>query len=90
VITEIETLGCQGLSPASERVLREFFGSVTVVPLDDDIKEETIRLRRATKLRVPDAIIVATCLLNDADLLTCDADLLKVPGLKVSAPALKA
>ena len=89
VITEIEALGYRDLAPETEATLRELFESVTIVPLDGAVKEETIRLRRTTRLSTPDAIIVASCLLSGAELLTHDAQLLKLPGLKVSAPALK-
>jgi len=89
VISEIEAMGCRDLSAEAETALRTLFMSVTVVALDEAIKEETIRLRRTTNLKLSDAIIVATCLVAGAELLTRDADLLKVPGLKASAPALK-
>jgi predicted nucleic acid-binding protein len=89
VISEIEAMGCRDLAPDAARSLKELFSCVTIVPLDDAIKEETIRLRQTTRLRLPDAIIVATCLVTGAELLTHDSDLLKVPGLKASAPVLK-
>ena len=51
--------------------------------LGDDVAEE------AHLLKLPDAAIAATDRVVGAELLTLDKGLLKVPGLNVSAPALK-
>jgi hypothetical protein len=44
IITEIEILGFHGLSLAEEAGIRAFIEGTTVVGLDDEIKNEAIRL----------------------------------------------
>lgn len=49
--------------------------------LTDSVRDETIRLRRKTKLKLPDAIIVASALIHDAILLTNDKNFSTIDGL---------
>jgi len=45
-----------------------------VIPLD--LQKETIALRRTTKLKLPDCIIAASAIVQNAVLLTADTELL--------------
>jgi len=63
---------------------------LTVVPIHSRVKDEAIRLRRAHRLRVPDAIVAATAATLDAELVSNDARLKTVPGLRCRPLALKA
>ncbi len=83
IITEIELLSFSGLLPTQEKWLQRFIASVTVFPLDQTIKDSTIKLRKTHKLKIPDAIIVATALIHKSCLLTADKQLLTLPKLKV-------
>jgi predicted nucleic acid-binding protein len=89
ILTEIEALAHPQITAAMDRKLRALVAAVTVIPLDEAIKEEAIKLLCVTKLRVPDAIIAATALVCGAELLTHDSSLLRLQGLAVSAPTLK-
>ena len=89
VITEIELRSFSGLTEAQEQALKALFDSLSIVPLDDVVKEETIRLRRQCRVKTPDAIIVATALTQGAVLLTNDDALQKIPGLKAANVSLK-
>jgi predicted nucleic acid-binding protein len=89
VITEIELRGFSGLTEAEEEALRALFDSVSIIPLDDAVKEETIRLRRQHRIKTPDAIIAATALTQGAALLTNDERLLNLPGLEAHTVSLK-
>lgn len=51
--------------------------------ITDEIINKTIEIRRKTKIKLPDAIIAATAIVNKLTLLSCnDVDFLKVPKLK--------
>jgi len=89
VISRIEMLSFPGLTADEEAGIRLFLSDTTVVGLDDQVEAETVRLRRSTRLKMADAIIVATAIVLGADLYTHDANLLKVPGLTASAPLLR-
>ena len=82
IITEIELLSFTSLSQAQAQALRDLLADVTVVNIDEDVKNAAIRLRREHRLRLPDAIIAATALSLDAELLTNDARLAGVRGLQ--------
>jgi predicted nucleic acid-binding protein len=89
VVSKIELLSYPGISAPEEKALKEFLESVTVLGVEPDVVDEAIRLRKKHRLRLPDAIIAATATLTGSELLTHDAGLLKLPGLKVSAPRLR-
>ena len=75
VITEIELLSYPSLSPDEEIQIRDFLTRITVVGIEDNIKESTIAFRKQYKLRLPDAVIVATAQSLSATLFTNDVRL---------------
>jgi len=89
VISEMELLSYPSLDDAAEKHIRSFLSTVSVVGLTDRVKEATIQLRRQTGLRLPDAIVAATAVVLDAEVLTNDLDLLRVAGLRARSLPLK-
>ena len=89
IITEIELRSFSGLTEAQEEALKALLDSLSIIPLDDPVKQETIRLRRQCRIKTPDAIIAATALTQGAVLLTNDDRLQKIPGLKAVTVSLK-
>lgn len=81
VISEIELRGFAGLNSQQQNWLARFLATITIVDLDSILKEQTIRLRQTTRLKLPDALIVATAITRKAVLLTNDEQLFSVPGL---------
>ena len=75
VVTEIELLGFPDLSIEEEAGIRALLLSFEIVPLGERVKDETIRLRRAMRLRLPDAIVLATAVVTRSELLTNDREL---------------
>lgn len=75
VITEIELLSYSSLSLEEETQIIDFLNKITVVSIDSNIKNLTIALRKKYKLRLPDAIIVATAKSLNATLFTNDVKL---------------
>ncbi len=82
VITEIELLSFAHLTTQQEQALLDLLGDVTVITIDHEVKRGAIDLRRRHRLRIPDAIIAATAIMLDAQLLTNDAKLAALPGLR--------
>ena len=82
VITELELFSYPAISASEEQQVRTFIAGVTVIGLTRKIREATIRLRRSYALRLPDAIIAATALSFEAELLTNDKHLLRPPGIR--------
>lgn len=43
-----------------ERTLRDFLGRFEILPVDETVAEDAVTLRRTRRIRLPDAIILAT------------------------------
>ncbi|MGA1600242.1 MAG: PIN domain-containing protein [bacterium] len=52
------------------------------VALQQDVRTRAIQLRREYRLKLPDAIIVASAMVENAALVTHDQQLAHLPGLK--------
>lgn len=72
VITEIELLSYPSLSADEEVQILDFFTKITVVGIEENIKALAISFRKQYKLKLPDAIIVATAKSLNATLFTND------------------
>jgi len=77
VITEIELFSKPGLPPDEEENLRAFLSDrISIIDITDEIKKETITLRRTVKHKLPDCIVAATAIVLNTTLLTADEKLL--------------
>lgn len=86
-ISEIELQVWNPEDPDDLKVYQSFVSESTVVGLQDGIIQETIRIRKYYKLKLPDALIVATALVNDMTLIADnDKDFMLVPELKYINP----
>ena len=82
IISRIELLGWRKHTPASRKASEELLVSLTVVSLSETIAEQTIQLRNALPIKLPDAVIAATALVLRVPLLTRNyRDFQKVPNL---------
>ena len=91
VVTELELLSYRDLEAGEERRIRAFLADIPVIDLTPEIKQATISIRRQHRLKLADAIIVATAIVLDAGLITNDAQLLRagLPLPFVEAPQLR-
>jgi predicted nucleic acid-binding protein len=84
VINRIELLGFSNLTENEYNALETYVKNATVLDLDEAVILETIRIRREHRVKLPDAIIAATCLTNDCCLVTNNLkDFHKVKGLEL-------
>ena len=81
-ITEMELLSFPSITSSEEAMIRDMLSNVVIYGIDQDVKEEAIRLRRRSGLERPDAIIAATAICHQAVLLTNDAELQNALGLQ--------
>ena len=72
VISEMELLSFFGITPSEEERIRSLIQDCAVLFLTEDIKNKAIALRRAYKIKLPDAIIAATAIENKLKLITAD------------------
>lgn len=86
VITKIEILGYNGV-PEEESRMIEFLSNADIIALEEEIVDRTILVRKAIKIKTPDAIIAATALVNDLTLITNNiTDFKRITGLKIFNP----
>ncbi len=84
VVTRCELFAGRNAKEESLGLLLAPFGEL---PVDRAIAERAGRIRRATDIRTPDALIAATALEHGLGLLTRNAaDFTRVAGLRVIAP----
>lgn len=49
-----------GARPESETAIRTFLASFEIIPADEPVAEEAVRIRRSRRIKLPDAIILAS------------------------------
>ena len=72
-ITRIELLSFPQITPEEENIIKAFINTVTVISISEVIEKETINFRRARGGKLPDAIIIATALAHNLELITLDS-----------------
>ncbi|MBN1924524.1 MAG: type II toxin-antitoxin system VapC family toxin [Prolixibacteraceae bacterium] len=83
VINKIELLGFSKV----ENDLVDFVNCSNIYPMDNDIVDKTIEVRRQYKIKLPDAVIAATALHYSFTLITNNTtDFLNINKLKILNP----
>jgi predicted nucleic acid-binding protein len=84
VISRVEALGFPKLGADEEANLLRLFGQFVEVQVTPQVIEQTIQLKRALRIKTPDALIAATALVERAELVTRNVgDFQHIPGLTV-------
>ncbi len=81
VVTELELLAYNSITTKEEKVISEFITQCKIITINNAIKQETIRIRKTYKTKLPDSIIIATALYLDLPLITSDIEFKKVEEL---------
>ena len=68
IITWMEVMA--GTTPEDEEQVRAFLLTFTILPISPEVAEQAILLRRQRKIKLPDAIILATAQVEDRLLIT--------------------
>lgn len=74
-----------GVSPAAESVTRDFLDRFVLIDLNEAVSERAVLLRRTHRLKLPDAITLASAQVSGRLFITRDAkDFSKVdPGIRI-------
>jgi predicted nucleic acid-binding protein len=80
-ISEVELLGYTGISASDERLLQKLLSDCYIIEWGQDIKKQTITLRRKYNIKLPDAIVAASALVYELPLVTADRGFSKVSEL---------
>ena len=84
-MVKLETLGFRGLTETAKILIMDLLSKFPILPMNDAIETETIKIRHCTTLKLPDAIIAATAVVIGAEVVTADTHFLKCtyPLLKI-------
>jgi predicted nucleic acid-binding protein len=86
-VSEIELQVWNPANPADISIYQSFVSNSTIIGIDSEIVKETIRIRKSNKIKLPDALIAATALMNNLTLIADnDKDFKAVHGLKYINP----
>ncbi|WP_162055194.1 type II toxin-antitoxin system VapC family toxin [Pontibacter pamirensis] len=80
-VTELELLGYSNLSESDSKIIQELIREATVIDINAEIKRLVVLLRKNYKIKLPDAIVVASALYLDFPLVTADKQLSQVDEL---------
>jgi len=83
-VVRMELLSHPDISEEEDKLFTELLDNFESVEIDFEVEKETILLRRKYKLKLPDAIIAASAIIENAILVTNDKkDFSKVSELKI-------
>lgn len=71
----MEVLGFTGITAHEINIISALLKQMPLIQIDGTIENKTIALKQQHKIKLPDAIILATALVNELELLTLDRKL---------------
>ena len=74
ILTKIEFLGWDKHTPEGFEKCKKLIESANVYPLDEEVANKAIELRRQVNIKLADEVIGATALVNDLKLATRNVD----------------
>ena len=80
-ITELELLCKPQLKVSEKKKIQAFIDDCNVLEINSSIKEIAISIKQTRKIKLPDAIIAATCIFWNLPFFTRDEDFKNVNGL---------
>ena len=88
IISKIEFLGWAGFrgDEYQYNTAKDFIGNASVINLDDEVAEQTILIRQKYKIKMPDAVIAATAIINNLTIVTVNVRDFKNIGVKLLTP----
>jgi len=82
-ITEIELLSHPTITEEEKEIIRVMLRDITIIEMNPTIKLRVIELRRKFRLKIPDAIVLATAEYLKMPLFTTDKDFQQVTDSNV-------
>ena len=82
-----EVLGFKYIDQEEARYFENLFSTMNNRVFNKEVTGKVIELRRTTNIKLPDAIIAATAIVNDLELWSHNTvDFKSIPGLKIFDP----
>lgn len=77
----MELLGYSSISQKEIDIIKNFLSLCKIENILTEIKEKTIELRKSYNIKLPDAIIASTAIINSVPLLSADTIFSKITEL---------
>jgi len=84
VVTYMEVLGYHFKSSQEELIMRDLLSLFDIIYIDNTISEMVIKIRKNNKIKLPDAIICATAIVNNLILFSSDIRLKVIKDLQLN------
>jgi predicted nucleic acid-binding protein len=81
IITEMELLAYHAENASANQPLYNFLQAISIINIEEKVKITAVKIRRQSKLKLPDSIIAASALAYDLPLITADNGFKKVNHL---------
>ena len=85
-ITKLEVLGFHGFDATTKQNMEDLFDTLQIIPIDSHIIDKAVELRQMRKMSLGDAIVAATTLLQDFELVSRDVRGFSSLGIRVVNP----
>jgi predicted nucleic acid-binding protein len=88
IITYMEVLGFNFESNVEKKMVEQLCKLFPIIDLNPKIVDKVISIRQRHKIKLPDAIILATAIVSNLELITANVnDFINIePGLKIQNP----
>lgn len=83
IITEMELLSYRNITAKEKQQIKNFLADFIIVQIDDEIRDQTIEIKKSTHLKLPDSIIAATAIALDIPFVTSDKQFRTVTNLNL-------
>jgi predicted nucleic acid-binding protein len=83
IISELELLSYKKITQKEIKAISAFLSELNIVNISEEVKKNTIAIRKSTNLKLPDCIIAATSITLNIPLISSDKQLSSVPGLDI-------
>lgn len=83
IITELELLSFKKLTNKEIKIINTLLSELLIVNITEDVKKQTIFIRKNSSLKLPDCIIAATAMALDIPLISSDKQLSNLKGLNI-------
>ena len=83
VISEMELLSFPGITQQEEDSIKSLLQDCTELSISSEIKKQTIEIRKKYRIKLPDAIVSASAIVNNIPLITADKGFRQIAELSL-------
>jgi predicted nucleic acid-binding protein len=83
IITEMELLSYKSITVKEKQLIKNFLADFIVVNINDEIRDQTIEIKKHSNLKLPDSIIAATAIILDIPFVTSDKQFRTITNLNL-------